>query len=258
MSSCPICGEKTFKVYGRERKDKLCGHHAFEFMEGLIVQCEDCGKWHSVDDVCSCKIKKDNDVIVIDSNNRSRCLTCGSPTDGLLFCPHCYQKYKNKDLLFKISNGCNVQLLHEQYSGRYKTKDGHVVKSAGELEILNYLDEQNIPFTYEPQWYYGKEDNEYVEPDFCLFDYLGDRKDVYIEFFGYDNDNKEYYDRKKFKLIWYVKNEITLICFYKTDFSNIAAALKRKLNKVHIEEGKINFANKEDSLLIEEIQKGNK
>lgn len=257
MSSCPICGKKTFKVYGRERKDGLCGHHAIEYMQGLIVQCDDCGKWHSVDEACSCKIKKDNNVIVVDSNNRSRCLTCGSPTDGLLFCPSCYQKYKNKDLLFKITNCRNVELLDEQYAGRYKTNDGHIVKSSAEEVISNYLDKNGISYTYEPKWFYGKNDDDYLLPDFCLRNYLGNGKNVYLEYFGYD-DSKQYSDRKRYKLELYEKSDITLICFYNTDRADLSSALDRKLNKNLIEEGRINFADDEDLLFIEKIQKGNK
>ena len=44
---CPICGEPTYLVYGKNpRKDRLCGKHATMLKNGEIVICFSCGKYH--------------------------------------------------------------------------------------------------------------------------------------------------------------------------------------------------------------------
>ena len=68
-----------------------------------------------------------NNVVVVNEQNKSKCITCGKVTDGLLFCSNCYFKYKDKELLFKITNCSNIELLDGDYEGRYTCKDGHIV-----------------------------------------------------------------------------------------------------------------------------------
>lgn len=250
MSKCPICGEPSFKYYGNERKDKLCGKHANDLKEGKIIQCENCGKWHNINESCICKIQKEssgNTVVVINNENKSRCITCGKKTDGLLFCPSCYVKYKDKGLLLKITNCSNVELLDDSYEGRYTCRDGHVVKSKSEREIDNYLWEKGIAHAYEKTLPYGKEAKDVLHPDFWLPNFLGEKKHVYIEHWGYDENNIKYTNTKKFKLPIYKQLGITLICVYeKVDSNEIEATLDRKLSIENIEEGKINFLSDED------------
>ena len=79
---CPICGEPTYLVYGKNpRKDGLCYKHSQMLFKGEIVQCPDCGKWNEKDVVCDCKkIKEEaektieetkNNVIVIENKFKS-------------------------------------------------------------------------------------------------------------------------------------------------------------------------------------------
>ena len=183
-----------------------------------------------------------NKVVIIDENNKAKCITCGKHTDGLLFCPNCYYKYKNKELLFRITNCSNVELLDEDYEGRYTCKDGHIVKSKSERDIDNYLFEHGISHAYERELPYGATDKEVIHPDFYLPHYLGEGKHVYIEHWGYNENNIQYTKTKKFKMPIYEKLEITLICTYeKTDMGKIDTVLDRKLNKHFIKENKINF-----------------
>ncbi len=185
-----------------------------------------------------------NNVVTIDSNNKSKCITCGKQTDGLLFCSNCYKKYKDKELLFKITNCTNVELLDESYEGRYTCKDGHIVKSKSERDIDNYLFENDIPHAYEKELPYGPNKKEVLHPDFFLPNYLGKGKHIYIEHWGYNENNIKYTETKKFKIPIYEKLGITLICTYeKTDMANIDATLERKLNKTFIMENKINDNN---------------
>lgn len=246
--TCPICGEPTRVYMGNARKDRLCGKHADEFKAGKIEQCPDCGKWHNTKELCECKkpktivpeeIKK---VIVINEENKSRCITCGAKTDGLLFCKTCYRKFKDKKLLFEITNCSNVELLDEDYEGKYVCKDGHVVKSKSEREIDNYLFEHNIPHAYEKALNYGETENEILHPDFFLKNYLGEGKHVYIEHWGYNENNFQYTKTKKYKMDIYKKAKVTLICTHeKVDTKDMEATLDRKLNKHYIKENEINF-----------------
>ena len=249
---CPICGEPTYLVMGKNpRKDRLCGKHATLFFHKKIEQCSDCNSWIKVGEICECKkpakqpITQESDtrkIIVINEENKSRCITCGKKTDGLLFCGFCYRQYHKKDLLFRITACSSVELLDEDYEGRYTCKDGHIVKSKSEREIDNYLFEKGIPHAYEKQLSYGKTDKEILHPDFYLPNYLGKDKHVFLEHWGYNENNRDYTKTKDFKIPIYEKLGITLVCTYeKTDASDIDSALDRKLNKENITENEINY-----------------
>ena len=183
-----------------------------------------------------------NSAITINEQNKSKCITCGIKTDGMLFCKKCYTKYKDKELLFKITACSNVELLDASYEGRLVCKDGHVVKSKSEREIDNYLFEHNIPHAYERELPYGPNATDILHPDFFLKDYLGKDKHVYIEHWGYNENNIEYTKTKKFKLPIYKELGITLICTYEqTDIFQLDAILDRKLNKSFIKENTVNY-----------------
>lgn len=183
-----------------------------------------------------------NSVIVVDSNSKAKCIVCGKQTDGLLFCPSCYHKYKNKELFIKITNCTNVELLDGDYEGKYTCKDGHVVKSKSERDIDNYLFEKGISHAYERELPYGASEKEVIHPDFYLPNYLGEGKHVYIEHWGYNENNIQYTKTKKFKMPIYKDLGITLICTYeKTDMGKIDSVLDRKLDKKFIKINQINF-----------------
>ena len=255
---CPICGEPTFLVYGKHpRKDGLCKDHSQDLFNkkielnenGLFIDAQTKKVLNKNNYQNSTKEEKFetqqnelNNIVIINEQNKSRCITCGRKTDGLLFCTSCYKKYYNKELLFRITECSSVELLDEDYEGRYTCKDGHVVKSKSEREIDNYLFEKGIPHAYEKELPYGKTEKEVLHPDFYLPHYLGKDNHVYIEHWGYDDNNRDYQKTKKFKLPIYEKLGITLICTYeKTDTRDINATLDRKLNKKNIDEGTINF-----------------
>lgn len=252
FSACITCGASTtgyafcrkcFKKYTRdEMLDILNGNKAglLENEEGETEETVEKDE-HPVppDDTES------NNVIVVDLNSKSKCITCGKQTDGLLFCTSCYHKYKSKELLFRITGCTNVELLDEDYEGRYTCKDGHIVKSKSERAIDDYLFEHGIPHAYERELPYGATEKEVLHPDFYLPDYLGEGEHVYIEHWGYNENNIQYTKTKKFKMPIYRKLEITLVCTYeKTDMGKIDTVLDRKLNKAFI---KVNSINYEDA-----------
>lgn len=181
-----------------------------------------------------------NNVVVIDLNSKSKCITCGKQTDGLLFCTSCYHKYKSKELLFRITNCTNVELLDESYESKISCKDGHIVKSKAEYMIDDYLYGHNIIHAYEKGLPYGATEKEVLHTDFYLPHYLGKDKHVYIEYWGFNENNIQYTNTKKFKMDIYKKKGITLISVCEKDTYDIETSLDRKLNKEYIREGEIN------------------
>lgn len=244
---CPICGEPTYINFGHPRKDKLCGKHGMQANKGEIVQCADCGKWNEKDVVCECKkVKEENKPenfknIIIDKG--FKCLTCGYETDGKLFCKKCYAKYHNKEIIIKIKNCKEIVPLDDFYEGYYECEDGHVVKSMAEREIDDYLFRNNIKHGYEIPLPLIDDNGKKItlHPDFCIFDEKGNPL-YYIEYWGYDDTNRDYTKTKKFKMPLYKKSGITLINVNaKYDIRTLKANLKFK-----IENHKKGISNFED------------
>lgn len=235
---CAICDKKCFSFY------PLCKEHLEMSRTGEVFKNDKTGKWELKKRK---ETKEDhNDIIIIDEKNKSRCITCGKDSKGLLFCLECYHKYKNKELLFRITKCTNVELLDDDYEGKYTCKDGHIVKSKSEREIDNYLFDNEIKHIYEKELSYGANNKEVIHPDFCLPDYLGKGEHVYIEHWGYNENNINYTKTKKFKMPIYKQlceeNDITLICTYeKSDANKMYDILDRKLNKKHIKLHSINY-----------------
>lgn len=239
---CVICGKKT---NGYAFCKDCWNEHTEEELLAILNNGESFKKNESHDVVAEKPAKSltndSNNVVAFSENSKSKCITCGKTTDGLLFCSSCYHKYKDKELLFKITKCSNVELLDEDYEGRYTCKDGHIVKSKSERDIDNYLFEHGISHAYERELPYGASDKEVLHPDFYLPHYLGEGKHVYIEHWGYNENNIQYTKTKKFKIPIYEKLGITLICTYeKTDMGKIDTVLDRKLNPKFIKENKIN------------------
>lgn len=253
------CNTRTYVELPIEGFDKcvICGESTKDF-----AFCKKCYKEHTTEemlDILNSKegdknisfINKDNissinetpnKTIIIDSNNKSKCILCGKTTDGLLFCSNCFHKYKNKEILVKIAKGSHVELLDEDYEGRYTCKDGHVVKSKSERDIDNYLFDHGISHAYEKELPYGATEKEVLHPDFFLPNYLGQGNHVYIEHWGYNENNIQYTKTKKYKMPIYKSKKITLVCtLEKTDMGRIDTVLDRKLDKENIEAGKINY-----------------
>ena len=88
------------------------------------------------------KAKRNN--LPVETKIVYKCITCGNQIKESFLCPSCQKKYKNKDVLIKITNGEKAEILDESYEGRYVCKDGHIVKSKSEREIDDYLYDHNI------------------------------------------------------------------------------------------------------------------
>lgn len=239
---CPICGEQTRVYMGNARKDKLCGKHADMLKKGDIIVNEE-GLF--VDTKTNKVLNKDykpkeekNDKH--ESKGIVRCIACGRETKpGFFFCPTCYGKYNNKELLVKINNCKDIEILDESYEGHYTCDDGHIVKSKSERDIDNYLFENGIPHAYERAFIPESDPSIVLKPDFTLPNYNGSGKDVIVEHWGYNENNIEYTKSKKYKINIYKKENVTVISTTEKDIQDYKVSLKRKL--AAFEFGKINF-----------------
>jgi hypothetical protein len=245
---CPICGSPTREYMGNARKDKLCGKHADLLKKGEI-EVNDKGLF--IDNKTKEILNKSEKVQKLDKGNKpaekeeaedlaGKCLACGKPTRSeYFFCKTCYSKYKNKELLVKIKNCTDIEILDESYEGHYVCDDGHIVKSKSEREIDNYLFANNIPHAYEKAFIPDYDYSIKLEPDFTLPNFAGEGKDVILEHWGFTEENIDYHKTKKYKLQIYKKAGVTLICTNEKDMNDYKVALKRKLNTYVV--GKINF-----------------
>lgn len=225
---CPICGQPTYLVYGKyPRKDGLCSKCGKDLRDGLIEQCPICGKWNNTDEICECKKETIEEI-----NESKHCIICGKESGDYLFCKEHYDKYKNKTLLFKIkvSKDQKIELLDDSYEGIYTCKDGHIVKSKSERDIDNYLFEHKITHAYEKTLTIGEEQ---FKPDFYL-----PELDIYIEHWGYGEENLEYTKRKEYKIPKYKEKGITLICTTENDMKDVDAIMDIKFAK--LKKGQIN------------------
>ena len=239
---CPICDSPTRVYMGNARKDGLCGKHADMLKTGEITVND---KGLFLDTKTNKILNKNYKEETLDSEKENqngivKCIGCGTYTkNGHLFCLDCYKKYKDKQLLVKITKCYEINILDESYEGVYKCKDGHIVKSKSEREIDNYLFDHNIPHAYEKVVSIDGDSKHDLHPDFCLPNYLGKGKDVYIEHWGFNSDNRDYYKSKKYKVAKYKELKLTIISTNEADMNDPEAALNRKLNNFEFD--KINF-----------------
>ena len=241
---CPICGQPTRVYMGNARKDRLCAKHADELKKGDII-AKDNGLFV---DAKSGKILnsnhkeepkafvKRNDLQQKEVKENSeesaivKCIACGKETkNGNLFCVGCYHKYKDKQLLVKITKCKEVEIMDESYEGVFTCKDGHIVKSKSEREIDNYLFDHGIPHAYEKKISIDGDKNNYLHPDFFLPNYMNSGKGIYIEHWGFNSNNREYTKSKKYKIGVYKKLGITIISTCEKDMNDLEASLDRKL-----------------------------
>jgi hypothetical protein len=113
----------------------------------------------------------------------------------------------------------------EKFEAKHRTLDGHYVRSRAEVIIDNLLYQYGLVHAYERKIIIGEEE---VLSDF----YLPAGK-VYIEFWGLENDPK-YLERKKSKIEFYKKNDISLIELTDSDILNLDDHLPRKLKNYGI------------------------
>jgi hypothetical protein len=118
--------------------------------------------------------------------------------------------------------------FREKYPPTQRTLNGHYVRSKSEMLIDNFLYINGVVHAYERRLP--------IEEDvFCDF-YIpsgNGRPQVYIEFWGLENDVK-YAERKKKKIEIYKKHEFPLIELSESEINNLEEILTRKLIQLKI------------------------
>ena len=184
FKSCIICGnESNGKAFCYDCYSSMSNSELLEYINKFYVL-------HT---------SEKNTININNSRiKNSNCITCGAPTTNYLFCDECYNKYKNETLILQIKNCSSVEIIMDDYSGRYTCEDGHIVKSKSEKMIDEYLFNKQIQHGYEVPIRIGDNDDDKIYPDFKLPKYLNNT-DVYIEHFGYlnNNSNEQYKNQMK-------------------------------------------------------------
>jgi len=115
--------------------------------------------------------------------------------------------------------------FREKFEAKYRTADGHFVRSKAEMLIDNWLYMAEITHAYERKLP--------IEEDvYCDF-YIPAGK-VYIEFWGYKEDAK-YLDRKKQKIEIYKKYNFRLIELTDKEVQNLDDILPKMLLKFGVQ-----------------------
>lgn len=115
--------------------------------------------------------------------------------------------------------------FREKFEAKFRATDGHFVRSKAEILIDNWLYMAEIVHAYERKLP--------VEEDVYSDFYIPTGK-VYIEFWGYEN-NEKYLARKKVKQDIYEKYGFNLIELTEKDVSNLDDVLPRLLLKYDVQ-----------------------
>ena len=108
-------------------------------------------------------------------------------------------------------------------SQKYKTRDGHYVRSRGEVLIDNFLYSTGVSHAYELEVHLAE--NKVMTPDFCCRTPKGN---VYIEFWGLKGE-PDYDSSTEYKKKLYEEFDLDLIDVNPDDLDNLDAYLSRKL-----------------------------
>lgn len=240
---CPICGEPTYLVMGKNpRKDRLCGKHSTMLYHKKIEQCPDCQAWHNTGDICECKKPAQKPIskkIALDddlpnwlkpkkentekeqpkeSTSDLTCIICGEPSSGKHFCLKCYKLFSKKVLYIQVKKCTEFTKLDAEYESDFTCEDGHLVKSPYEKIIDDYLYREGIKHAYEKK--IDIDETHDITPDFFIPEYNG-IKNIYVEFWGYGEENVEYTRRKEYKTNLYptlvAKENISVVYLNKKD-----------------------------------------
>ncbi len=119
-------------------------------------------------------------------------------------------------------NYLGIDEFRQKYEAKYRTQDGHRVRSKAEAMIDDYLYRNGIAHAYERRLPGIDED---VLSDFYIL-----KGNVFIEFWGME-ENEKYAERKKKKLEIYAREGFNLIEMKDSDIQSIDDVLPRKLKK---------------------------
>lgn len=187
MGKCQVCGK------GTKFNFPLCKDCNELKEQGKIIQCADCGKWHEKDVICDCKKAKEGSK----PENELTCIICGKPSNGQHFCFDCWKQFNNKVVYIQVKKCKEFTKLDAEYESELTCDDGHLVKSPYEKIIDNWLYSEGIKHAYEKK--IDVDETHELTPDFFIPEYNG-IKNIYVEFWGYGEDNIKYQRIKEYKL----------------------------------------------------------
>ena len=111
-------------------------------------------------------------------------------------------------------------------SQKYKTRDGHFVRSRGEVMIDNYLYTSRVAHAYELDLILT--DSERMSPDFTV---LTPNGNVYIEFWGLEGQ-PDYDKNTEKKKRLYEKHDLSLINVRPDDLDNLDSILSQETRAI--------------------------
>lgn len=184
-------------------------------------KCKLCGSYSGGYSLCwDCRNDFDNGTYI-------PCIKCGKfKKNDKKLCKKCEEKDKseNMDIIRKKQSELQSDESRDyrkKYPAKYRTTDGHYVRSRGEVMIANFLFRNKIRFIYEKR--VCKDGEEYY-PDFFLVD-----QGIYVEYWG--SEDKDYVNTKNKKKDFYRKNKLVLIEIDNKDIENLEDQLERKLEE---------------------------
>lgn len=126
-----------------------------------------------------------------------------------------------------VSFGIQFDEVEEDYrrkfTKKYTAKDGHEIRSKGEMIIDNFLYDRGNAHAYEPVLFCGAKK---LIPDFLVKN--DDEEDVCIEYWGM-LDDESYVRRMEFKKVVYSSNHIRIIDVTDRDLTSPELFLEQKL-----------------------------
>lgn len=131
------------------------------------------------------------------------------------------KSYKNTNHKYTFNN---ID-YRKKWSKDYQCADGHYVRSLSEQSIDNWLYNNGYQHSYEKSVYIKTKSDAVVLSDFYL-----PKEDIYIEFWGIEND-EQYEKRKQEKIKLYDENNLNRIDLTKEDIKRLDDIMPRLINK---------------------------
>lgn len=260
--TCAICG-KPSGMY------PLCTYHNRLKEEGEVVKCENCGKWHMIDERCEC-----GRYTELPTTGFSKCIICGAPTKGYAFCRDCYNDYSDDELIdilneerkprtriaYEGNSELTCLMCGKPSNGKHfcincykKYKDRSVdvrITNCNSVEILDnygnktYHCENGIDVRSQGEqlianWLYAENIPFAYEKAFYYKDENGEPQSLLPDFYlssynVYIEYNgmreKTYLKRKEYATKIYKREGANLIIMTPEDTRNLSAFLKPRLN----------------------------
>jgi hypothetical protein len=129
------------------------------------------------------------------------------------------KELKGENTVEAESSSSSSDEFRQKFPAKYRTQDGHRVRSRAEVMIDDYLYLKNIAHAYERRLPIDEE---------VLCDFFIPEGRVYIEFWGLE-ENEKYLARKKKKLEIYAAEGLQLIELNDKDIESLDDVLPRKL-----------------------------